>query len=412
MKVMPPKFDKCSQKVIEGGLSYLLKSIALCSSFLRSRSLFIVETNPITANLSSLISDPKKIKMEVLIPADKMDFDFNSARSSPSVSAPSTPKRFGEYYCSAPTSPSHLSQFYRDFDEFMVTSGGGAGGGGDGDGGGGVPFDFAFDISKESETASLSAEELFDGGVIKPLTLNPPPRLRLPPGARIKPKSPRGKKIFKDVFSPRNKKESDDPFEIAARSAIKTLQSEPERGRQRSSNLSSSSSRRATRSLSPLRDSQYPWGEELQFSKRVQEENISTISEVSVQPKNICSSLSSSSSKGHKKWRFKDFFLFRSASEGRASDKDPLKKYTAVPFRRHEDLKNSSFRTIDSSGSGSGTRRRGPVSAHELHYTINRSVSEDLKKKTFLPYKQGILGRLSFNPAVHALANGFGFSRK
>ncbi|CAI9786487.1 unnamed protein product [Fraxinus pennsylvanica] len=365
--------------------------------------------------------------MEVLIPVDNMDFDFNSARSSPSVSAPSTPKRFGEYYCSAPTSPSHLSQFYRDFDEFRVTSGGGSGGGD----GGGVPFDFAFDVSEESETASLSAEELFDGGVIKPLTLKQPHRLQLPPGARINQlptqklagmnlKSPRGKNIFKGVFSPRNKKETNDPFEIAARNTTKTQQPEPERGRQRSPNFSSSSSRRVTRSLSPLRDSQYPWGEEFQFSNRVQEENISNISEVSVQPrqqqdnntKHLCSSLSSSSTKSQKKWRFKDFFLFRSASEGRAADKDPLKKYTEVPFRRHEYLKNSSFRTIDSPGSGSGTRRRGPVSAHELHYTINRSVSEDLKKKTFLPYKQGILGRLSFNPAVHALANGFGFSRK
>ncbi|KAK6150799.1 hypothetical protein DH2020_015731 [Rehmannia glutinosa] len=38
------------------------------------------------------------------------------------VIAPSTPKRFGEYYFSAPTSPSHLSQFYRDFDDLFVAS--------------------------------------------------------------------------------------------------------------------------------------------------------------------------------------------------------------------------------------------------------------------------------------------------
>nr|DAD30047.1 TPA_asm: hypothetical protein HUJ06_031515 [Nelumbo nucifera] len=48
----------------------------------------------------------------------------------------------------------------------------------------------------------------------------------------------------------------------------------------------------------------------------------------------------------------------------------------------------SSFRSIDSSGS----RRRGPVSAHELHYMVNRVISE-LKKKTFLLYKQGLLER-------------------
>ncbi|KAL2512734.1 Protein of unknown function (DUF1645) [Abeliophyllum distichum] len=303
------------------------------------------------------------------------------------------PKHFGEYYFSAPTSPSHLSLFYRDFD---------TGGSGSGDGDGGAPFDFSFDVGEESETASLSAEELFDGGVIKPLTLKPPPRLQLqlPPAARISELATQ-------------KQAADDPFEIAARNTTRTPPPEPERGRQRSPCLPSSSSRRATRSLSPLRDSQYSWKEEFQSPKRVPDGNARIVSEVSVQPrqqqhnntKHLSSSLSSSSSKSHKKWRFKDFFLFRSASEGRAADKDPLKKYTAVPFRRYEDLKNS----IDSPGSGygSGSRRRGPVSAHELHYTINRSVSEDLKKKTFLPYKQGILGRLAFNPAVHALANGF-----
>ncbi|KAJ6685925.1 hypothetical protein OIU79_015853 [Salix purpurea] len=53
-----------------------------------------------------------------------------------------------------------------------------------------------------------------------------------------------------------------------------------------------------------------------------------------------------------------------------------------------------------------------PVSAHELHYTANKAVSENLKKKTFLPYKQGFFGRLAFNPAAHALGNGFGTSSR
>ncbi|VFQ99119.1 unnamed protein product [Cuscuta campestris] len=113
---------------------------------------------------------------------------------------------------------------------------------------------------------------------------------------------------------------------------------------------------------------------------------------------------SSSSSKGAmvKKWRLRDLFLFRSASEGRASEKDPLKKYTAAV--------GASFR--GENREGSRRRRSGGVSAHEMHYTMNRAVSEDMKKRTFLPYKEGILGRLAVNPAVHALANGFGISRK
>ncbi|KAI3465398.1 hypothetical protein Pfo_022061 [Paulownia fortunei] len=364
--------------------------------------------------------------MEVVIPSHNLDFDFNSARPSPHVSAPSSPKRFGEYYCSAPTSPSHLSQFYRDFDDLFAASNEN-GGGGDGGSASAVPFgweekpgtpksppvkningdDFAFDVSEDWETASLSADELFDGGVIKPL--KPPPRLQLPEATRIsehatshrkKPvaisPSPlsQTRRIIQGAFSPRHKnKKETDPFEATAQNSTSAAAG-PQRGRERGVNLSKSSSRRAARSLSPLRDAQYPWEEE-----KEQPHNAKNSS-----PSTLYSALSASV-KGHKKWRLKDFFLFRSASEGRAADKDPLKKYTAA-------FRHSSFRSIDSPGSGSGSRRRGPVSAHELHYTVNRAVSEDLKKKTFLPYKQGILGRLAFNPAVHALANGFGFSRK
>ncbi|KAI8004290.1 hypothetical protein LOK49_LG08G00659 [Camellia lanceoleosa] len=298
--------------------------------------------------------------MEVVIPT--MDFEFNSAMSSPYVSAPATPKRFGDYYFSAPTSPRRLSEFYHDFNDLSVTTT--------------TPSaaqfpksprfefedDFAFHVGEESEKTTIPAEELFDHGKIRPLSAISNVRAAL---------SPR-----------RNKQNDPSATPISKRR-------EQERGRERVSSLSSSS-RRATRSVSPYRVSKYPWEEEQQQQEQSTK-----------QP-----TLSSSSSKGYRKWRLKDFFLFRSASEGRASDKDPLKKYTAL-FKKHEDVKNSSFRSSE------GSKRRGQVvSAHELHYTKNRAVSEDLKKKTFLPYKQGILGRLSFNPAVHALANGFGFSRK
>ncbi|KAK4434460.1 hypothetical protein Salat_0608800 [Sesamum alatum] len=345
--------------------------------------------------------------MEVMIPSENLEFDFNSGKSSP--------KRFREYYFSAPTSPSQLSQFPDDLDDFFAA--------GNEDGRGvasAVPFDweekpgtpkspvrvnngddFAFDVSQDRERASLSAEELFDGGVIKPLT--PPPRMQLPQAAGVSesiltsPRKPisQTRKIVQGAFSPRHKSEERDPFAIAAENAAKEAAG-PHRGRERGvSALSKSSSRRAARSLSPLRDGQYPWEEDREKEQQHNAENSSA-------PANFCSALSAST-KGQKKWRLKDFFLFRSASEGRAADKDPLKKYTVA-------ARHSSFRAIESPGSGS--RRRGPVSAHELHYTVNRAVSEDLKKKTFLPYKQGIVGRLAFNPTVHALANGFGFSRK
>lgn len=337
---------------------------------------------------------------QVILPSQTMmDFEFKNAMCSPEFTAPSSPARIEDYYFSAPVSPRHISQLYAEFDEFLIddnmvsdarrNSVSLA-----------VPFeweekpgvpksqgktcstmfedDFAFDVSQELDTASLTADVLFDGGKIKPQEL------------------PKNSDVLREE------------------GAI--------RGRERSvSSLSSSrSGHRATRSLSPMRVSEYPWEEEYQLQQQQQQrKNDQQNSKQSSSKRNLTSSvsaLSSSSLKGHKKWKLKDFFLFRSASEGRATDKvDPLKKYASL-FKKHEDVRSSSFRSIQNDPGNSiySSKRKGkgPISAHELHYTINRAVSEDLKKKTFLPYKQGILGRLSFNPAVHAIANGFGFSRK
>ncbi|PWA64342.1 hypothetical protein CTI12_AA345410 [Artemisia annua] len=142
---------------------------------------------------------------------------------------------------------------------------------------------------------------------------------------------------------------------------------ERERGRERgfsnSSRLPSSRSRR-TRSLSPLGASDYRREQQLKATPQA--------------PSTPTHPLQNTS----RKWSFRDFFLFRSASDGRAMDKDPLKKYS----------------TRNSSESGSVSKRRSRVSAHELHYNLNRANSNEMKKKTYLPYKQGILGGLSFNP--------------
>ncbi|KAK6939563.1 Protein of unknown function DUF1645, plant [Dillenia turbinata] len=330
--------------------------------------------------------------MEIIIPTStsSMDFDFNSARSTPYMSAPSTPRRFRDYFFSAPTSPNTVSEFYRHFDEFSVMS--------NDESSSSIPYsweetpgtpqtsrknsiraedDFAFDLSSGLDRAFLSAEELFDGGKIKPLK---PPlgstfdrcSLRSSPNSSTSPNSPKQNKgvIAQDI-----------------------------RGRQRVSSLSSSRSRRAARSLSPLRVSAYPWEEQEEHRPQQHSSKSSSTSKPSSSSASP-SAITSSASK--RKWRLKDFLLFRSASEGRATDKDPFKKFAN---------KNSSFRSIDSPSTVNSSRRKGPFSAHELHYTVNKAVSEDLKKKTFLPYKQGILGKLAFNPAVHVLANGFGLRR-
>lgn len=335
------------------------------------------------------------LRLEVAIPPPTMDFDFNDARPMPFLSAPSTPRRLGDFSLSAPSSPSRIAEFYRSFDEFEDTNS--AGFAFNWEETPGTPRspspkgdEFAFDFRSELEETSLSAEDLFDGGKIKPL--KPPPRLQYEDRSPLlSPRSPRsplaqGKKMIREAFSPRKKKDYSDPFATAAENTRN------QRGRDRSpvSLTSSASRRRAARSLSPYRVSEYPWEEEeIKLQDNAKEES------TTAQNSKTASSSVSQNKSSSRKWRLKDLLLFRSASEGRASDKD-YKLYPSF-FRKPEDAKNSSFRSNDSTGSGSsGSRKKGQVSAHELHYKTNKAASEYMKKKTYLPYKPGILGRFAF----------------
>ncbi|PIA46420.1 hypothetical protein AQUCO_01500153v1 [Aquilegia coerulea] len=290
--------------------------------------------------------------MEVVLPIhSSSDFNFDSACSTPMISAPSSPKRFEKP--GTPKSKNNQEEDGEDDDEHEND------------------FEFEFGFSGQLDRTSLSAaDELFDGGKIRPL--KPPPRLQLSndfgfhKSSVSSPKSPiaHGKKIIREVFSPKKKKDIN-PFAIAIEESRKGVEQQQQQQQQRGRAVSSSnhSNRKGTRSLSPFR------------SFGIEEQQQST------------KPTSSNSKSSSRKWSFKDFLLFRSASEGRASDKDPLRKFSLVS-KRHEDVKNSSFRSTDSSGS----IRRGPVSAHELHYKSNRAVSEEMKRKTFLPYKQGLFG--------------------
>lgn len=116
-----------------------------------------------------------------------------------------------------------------------------------------------------------------------------------------------------------------------------------------------------------------------------------------------CANSSSTNSKS-RKWRLKDLFLFRSASEGRATgrgSKDLLRKYTLLPSFsssfEHKDAKVKSLKSEDGS------------SSMKLHYEANRAKSEEEKKKIPLPYHRNTLfGCLHFNPAVKRIVRGFG----
>nr|GMD00094.1 herbivore elicitor-regulated 1 [Ipomoea batatas] len=250
-----------------------------------------------------------------------------------------------------------------------------------------------FILGQLEKSAFSAADELFDGGKIKPL--KPPPRFQYEGKPPDSPKSP--KQRIKEAFSPRHRRKDFDPFSAAIEQSRKddkddTDSSNQRRGRDPTA-ARSNSRHKGTRSLSPFRIS------DLLLDR----------------DENTCSSSSSSSSSSaavssfismwYRKWKLKDLLLFRSASEGRASSKEMMNKYAMLKkSHHHDDVKNASFRSTESAGSTS--RRRGPVSAHELHYTVNRAASEEMKRKTFLPYKQGLLGCLGVHPTVPEISKG------
>ncbi|OIW10173.1 hypothetical protein TanjilG_27924 [Lupinus angustifolius] len=356
--------------------------------------------------------------MEVVVavapPPPTVDFNFDSNCSSPYITAPSSPQRFGNLFFSAPTSPTRVSTFLDQLNNFTTTHSSSSSSS--------IPFqweqqpgvpkpqqnnnkeeyhdDFEFNFTGHLEPPPLSAaDELFDGGKIKPL--KPPPRLQLSEGIT----SPRSPRKGKKIFSPRHNQKRDidsDPFAMALEETRRREEQPLEqRGRERVPS-SSSSSRKGTRSLSPLRVSDVMFETEDKVVSSTTSNTKSSSSYVS-----FLSSIPFT--KGYRKWRLKDFLLFRSASEGRATDKDPLRNFDVLSKKSatEEDVRNSSFRSTESSGSVS-SRRRGPVSAHELHYTMNRAASEEMKKKTLLPYKQGLLGCLGFNPGMNQISKGIG----
>ncbi|XWS54825.1 hypothetical protein CRYUN_Cryun10bG0122600 [Craigia yunnanensis] len=349
------------------------------------------------------------MEMEVVVPVTAVDFNFDSTCSSPYMTAPSSPQRFVPFeWEEKPGTPKRKGFDGRvDREDKSYTD--------DGDG----CEDFEFNFSGQLERTSLSAEELFDGGKIRPL--KPPPGCEQFSSTVSSPRSPRSPKsrAFRKDF---------DPFEAAvekSRKRVVVLKEPPQqkqeqeqkniqlqsqqRGREITSGSSSSSSynyvHKKSRSLSPFRVSDIIFEQEESSSQSEK-----TIASTTINPKSYVSSILSaiSFSKGNRKWKLKDLLLFRSASEGRATSKDPLRKYSLLSKKQPDDVKIASFRSTESIGSVSSSRRRAPVSPHELHYTANRAVSEEIRRKTFLPYKQGLLGCLGFNPGMHEISRGIG----
>lgn len=305
--------------------------------------------------------------MEVVVPVQEFHFDG----ATPFLSAPSSPKRieFYYHYTTAPASPTaasvrssppskgkeHASAFADDEDD-----------------------DFAFDFSGHLDKGVLppeptTADELFEKGKIRPL------KFPLP--------------LISPSFSRQIVGKHSDPFSNSMAEAAREG-----RGRNRGPSISSSRSRKGSRSLSPLRDAgeidglQAPFTGSTSFSCKGSGGDVG----------------------GSRKWCFKDLLLFRSASEGRATGdrrKDPLRKYTAAcssPIVKTvgggDDSRGSSFRMVDGGSSARRESGRGLSSPHALHYEASRAAAEEMRKRTALPYKEGFFSFLRFAPG---LSNSF-----
>lgn len=129
-------------------------------------------------------------------------------------------------------------------------------------------------------------------------------------------------------------------------------------------------------------------------------------------------------------WSFRDIFLPRSKSEGREQVRDEWevsfssdtnsssseKQRAACQGKPAQNKKTGHYLQspnrmgVTASAQerhyiSSPLRRGVPISAHELHYTANRAQAEELRKKTFLPYRQGLLACLGY-PSTPAFPRG------
>ncbi|CAN0846679.1 hypothetical protein LINGRAHAP2_LOCUS4559 [Linum grandiflorum] len=339
--------------------------------------------------------------------ATATEFNFDSSCSTPYITAPSTPQRlpttnFSSSSSSAgggvpfeweekpgtPKRSGHRSnsttEFYDDDEEFE--------------------FDFSGQLSRSSLSA---ADELFYGGKIRPL--KPPPGYESSANSPRSPKSPKKKKEF-------------DPFQAAIDETTRNRDDKQEldqRGRERRSAITTSTSsstnydpncnshaggrRGISRSMSPMRVSDEML---VDVDGATSSSGTTTGGKQSYAAAFLSAISFSKGGKPYKKWKLRDLLLFRSASEGRATSLRSSEIKYAVLSRRSESSSaapttedariTSSFRSTESFGSS--RRMRAAVSAHEMHYTTNRAAAEEMRRKTFLPYKQGLLGCLGFSP--------------
>uniref|UniRef100_A0ACD6A2Y3 Uncharacterized protein n=1 Tax=Avena sativa TaxID=4498 RepID=A0ACD6A2Y3_AVESA len=298
----------------------------------------------------------------------------DSACSTPFVSAPSSPTRdpfsghhHGACFFSAPASPTRGAS-----KEFVC---------------GGLDFDFDFSsrFPSPSAAAMSSADELFHNGQIRPVRLSA---------------------MLLEPHQPHQSSFADGPSSPSSQAA-----DEGERGRFRSRSV-----HRKARSLSPFLAhwrSPSPAPAPAPESESV-EPSATPPASRSSSSSSIASSASSSSSRGSRRWGFIKDLLHRSKSDGGKDNQHasvPAPPYfSAAPKSSASPSPSPSPAAARARGTGKGRRR----SAHERLYEARRAEAEEMRRRTYLPYRQGGLllfgciglGNRNYGTAVHGLARG------
>ncbi|PPR85069.1 hypothetical protein GOBAR_AA35645 [Gossypium barbadense] len=125
----------------------------------------------------------------------------------------------------------------------------------------------------------------------------------------------------------------------------------------------------------------------------------------------------SSAGRISRRWVFLKDFL-RSKSEGTNNNNNNSKLWSTISFSPAKEKKPGSNKTNGVVHESKNKRpsktkavngigkKRVPPSPHDLHYTAYKTQAEEMRKKTFLPYRQGLLGCLGFSSKGYSAMNG------
>ncbi|KAL6901946.1 hypothetical protein ACP4OV_004822 [Aristida adscensionis] len=341
-----------------------------------------------------------------------MDDDIDSSCSTPFASAPSSPGRSpafgggGGYFFSAPASPIHHLLFSSS-SSASAAAGAGRGCAGDAEfefGGPGGPM--------------ISADELFLNGQIRPLTLSPLPDL-----------------------DPGSDDDGGGPAPVRGRDLTPRSGSVHRRARSMSPLRSASPRLKLLNALVPAPDLAPAPGPP---GPREDAPPVTASSRSSSSSSTSSSSSSASAGRGSRRWVFiKDMLLHRSKSEpssgargathahdapapaasaaakperawpfspswAASRDKFAAKLRAARPAPSADGAGGDEARAARAQGRGRGRRRSTTVAAaHERLYAApNRAQAEEMRRRTFLPYRQGLLGCLGFSSRGYGALHG------